>query len=82
MSAAQPTILDRLEAVVRRGTAFDGPLKADMTLAEDLSMDSLDRVSLALSIEEEFGVDVSDDDVEEMTTVARVVAVIERGQAR
>lgn len=42
---------------------------------DELGLDSLSQVELALSLKKEFGVDVSDDDLSEMLTVADVVAV-------
>ncbi|MFO7896987.1 MAG: acyl carrier protein [Candidatus Cloacimonadales bacterium] len=40
---------------------------------EDLGADSLDTVELIMKFEEEFDIDIEDEDAEQLTTVAKVV---------
>lgn len=47
-------------------------------LKEDLNADSLDIVEIIMSIEEEFGVQVDDDDALGFKTVGDVVGYIEK----
>ena len=49
----------------------------DSNIAEDLGADSLDVVALIMSIEDEFGLEVPDDQVENIKTVGDVVNYIE-----
>ncbi|MDD5292294.1 MAG: acyl carrier protein [Candidatus Omnitrophica bacterium] len=44
---------------------------------EDLGADSLDTVELVMALEEEFGVEIPDEDAEKMTTVGDAVKYIE-----
>lgn len=44
---------------------------------EDLGADSLDTVELVMAFEEEFGVEVPDEDAEKLQSVGDVVAYIE-----
>ena len=44
---------------------------------EDLGADSLDIVELVMAFEEEFGVEVPDEDVEKLQTVGDVIKYIE-----
>jgi acyl carrier protein len=44
---------------------------------EDLGADSLDTVELVMAFEEEFGVEVPDEDAEKLQTVGDVVKYIE-----
>ena len=44
---------------------------------EDLGADSLDTVELVMAFEEEFGVEVPDEDAEKLLTVGDVVKYIE-----
>lgn len=44
---------------------------------EDLGADSLDTVELVMALEEEFGVEIPDEDAEKMTTVGEAIRYIE-----
>ena len=41
----------------------------DASFVEDLGADSLDTVELVMAFEEEFGIEIPDEDAEKMTTV-------------
>lgn len=47
---------------------------------EDLGVDSLDLFELVMSLEEEFGVEIPTEDLEELTTVGAVVKYVESHQ--
>ena len=49
----------------------------DSDIMEDFEADSLDVVDLVMSIEDEFGVEVPDDQIENFRTVGDVVRYIE-----
>jgi acyl carrier protein len=48
---------------------------------EDLGADSLDTVELVMAFEEEFSVDVPDEDAEKLQTVGDVIRYIEEKKA-
>ena len=48
---------------------------------EDLGADSLDTVELVMAFEEEFGVEVPDEDAEKLQTVGNVVDYINKKKA-
>lgn len=50
---------------------------SDALLSDDLGADSLDLVDLVMSLEEEFNVELSDEDVGEIKTVGDIVKFIE-----
>lgn len=50
---------------------------ADATLAS-LALDSLDFIEIAVGLEDEFDVQIDMDEVEACTTVADIVAMVER----
>ncbi|MDD4203016.1 MAG: acyl carrier protein [Candidatus Omnitrophica bacterium] len=49
----------------------------DAKFVEDLGADSLDTVELVMALEEEFGVEIPDEDAEKMTTVGSALKYIE-----
>ncbi len=49
----------------------------DASFIDDLGADSLDTVELVMALEEEYGVDIPDEDVEKVTTVKDIIAYIE-----
>lgn len=46
------------------------------SLQEDLGADSLDAVELVMALEEEFGIEITDSDAEELKTVGDVFSYI------
>lgn len=48
-------------------------VKADSHFIDDLGADSLDTVELVMAFEEEFNVEIPDDDAQEITTVKSAV---------
>lgn len=59
-------------------------VKPQARLSEDLKADSLDVICLAVAIEDEWGVRLTDTDIEQLPdgTVLDLVAAIEAAQAR
>ena len=49
-------------------------------LVEDLDLDSLDAVVLALRVEEETGLELDEDEFKALDTVASLVALVQRRQ--
>lgn len=49
---------------------------------EDLGADSLDTVELVMAFEEEFGVDVPDEDAEKLQSVGDVIKYIEEKKGK
>ena len=49
----------------------------DAKFIEDLGADSLDTVELVMAFEEEFGIEVPDEEAEKLTTVGEVITHIE-----
>lgn len=49
----------------------------DASFVEDLGADSLDTVELVMAFEEEFGIEISDEDAEKIKTVRNAVEYID-----
>ena len=52
----------------------------DTNLIDDLGADSLDVVELIMSLEDEFGIAISDNDASQLYTVGRIVDYLEKLQ--
>ncbi len=50
----------------------------DSSLVEDLGADSLDTVVLVMAFEEEFGIEIPDDEAENITSIKSAVDWIEK----
>ncbi|MCM2317651.1 MAG: acyl carrier protein [Thermoanaerobaculia bacterium] len=56
-------------------------VKAEASFVEDLGADSLDTVELIMAFEEEFGIEISDEDAEKIKRVKDAVDYIEKNKA-
>ena len=54
----------------------------ESSFMDDLEADSLDTVELVMAFEEEFGIEISDDDSNSIRTVADAVAFIDKALAQ
>ncbi len=52
----------------------------DTNLIDDIGADSLDVVELIMSLEDEFGIAISDEDAAQLYTVRRIVEYLEKLQ--
>ena len=75
--------MDNLEARVKKIVAeqlgvAEADIKSESSFVEDLGADSLDTVELIMAFEEEFGVEISDDDAEKIRKVRDAVEYIDK----
>lgn len=52
-------------------------IKPESSFIDDLGADSLDTVEVVMALEEEFGIEIPDEDAEKMTKVQEAVKYIE-----
>lgn len=55
----------------------ESQITAEAKFVEDLGADSLDTVELIMALEEEFNIDISDEEAEKLTTLQKVMDYIE-----
>ena len=55
-------------------------ISMETNIVDDLGGDSLDVVDLIMSVEEEFGISIPDEDAVELSTVGKIVEYIEKQQ--
>ena len=72
------TTYERLKKiVVEQLGADEDEVKPEASFVDDLNADSLDLVELIMSLEEEFGTEISDEDAEKIRTVQDAVDYID-----
>lgn len=70
-------ILTKLKPVIAEQLGVDeADVKEDASFTEDLNADSLDLVEMIMSLEEQFKLQISDEDAEKITTVGEAVEYI------
>ncbi|MCK9615324.1 MAG: acyl carrier protein [Candidatus Omnitrophica bacterium] len=52
-------------------------IKGESSFIDDLGADSLDTVEVVMALEEEFGIEIPDEDAEKITTVGEAIKYIE-----
>jgi acyl carrier protein len=75
------TTYDRLKKIIVEQLGVDEEeVTLQASFVEDLNADSLDLVELIMSLEEEFGMEISDEDAEKIQKVSDAVEYIEEHQ--
>lgn len=79
--AAEKTIEQRVKDIIVEQLGVNADqVTADAKFIEDLGADSLDTVELIMALEEEFGLEVPDEEAEKLQSVGDVVKYIEENQ--
>lgn len=72
------TVLERVtKVVVDRLGVDESEVKPEASFREDLGADSLDVVELVMELEDEFDMEISDEDAEKIATVGDAISYIE-----
>ncbi len=75
---AQGQVYERLKKIIVEQLGVDEPdVKPEASFVDDLNADSLDLVELIMSLEEEFGMEISDEEAEKIKTVGDAQEYIE-----
>ena len=72
------SVQDRVKAIIVEQLGVDAEeVTPEASFVEDLGADSLDTVELVMAFEEEFGIEIPDEDAEKITRVKEAVEYIE-----
>ena len=78
MAAVQDRVID----IVAEQLGVDkNKVTPDTSLVNDLGADSLDTVELVMELEEEFNINIPDDEAEKIQTVGQAIDYIEKARA-
>jgi len=73
------SVQDRVKSIIVEQLGVDAEeVTADASFVEDLGADSLDTVELIMAFEEEFGIEISDEDAEKIKRVKDAVEYIDK----
>ena len=74
-------VLEKVKAILsEQFDVEEDSITADTSIAEDLGADSLDVVDLLMSLEDEFEIEIPDEEIENIKTVGDIVKYIEDHQ--
>jgi acyl carrier protein len=72
-------VADRVKKIIVDQLGVEEELvTAEASFVDDLGADSLDTVELVMALEEEFGIEIPDEDAEKITKVKEAVDYIEK----
>ena len=72
------TVFERVsKVVVDRLGVDESEVKLEASFRDDLGADSLDVVELVMELEDEFDMEISDEDAEKIATVGSAISYIE-----
>ena len=75
---AEKSVADRVKEIVVEQLGVDlVDVTPEAKFVDDLGADSLDTIELVMAFEEEYGVEISDEDAEKIQTVGDAIKYIE-----
>ena len=80
---ADKTIEQRIKDIIVEQLGVNADqVTPEAKFIEDLGADSLDTVELVMALEEEFGLEIPDDEAEKLQSVGDVIKHVEDSQAK
>ncbi len=70
-------VFDKIKEVVAEQLGTDNEITMDTHLMKDLEADSLDAVEIIIGIEDEFDIEIPDEDAENFQSIGDIVRYVE-----
>lgn len=78
MGVKRIDVKEKVFKIVGESLCAEDTVKLTDNLRENLGMDSLDGVELMMRLEDEFGIEIPDEDAEKINTVNDIVEFVEK----
>ena len=69
-------IFDRIVTIIQERQGEDFVVTENLSLKDDLDADSVDLMEFVLTIEDEFGIEIADEEIDNLQSVADVLEII------
>ena len=69
-------IFDRIVTIIQERQGEDFVVTENLSLKDDLDADSVDLMEFVLTIEDEFGIEISDEEIDNLQSGADVLEII------
>ena len=69
-------IFDRIVTIIQERQGEDFIVTENLSLKDDLDADSVDLMEFVLTVEDEFGIEIGDEEIDNLQSVADVLAII------
>ena len=69
-------IFDHIVTIIQERQGEDFVVTENLSLKDDLDADSVDLMEFVLTIEDEFGIEISDEEIDNLQSVADVIKAI------
>ena len=69
-------IFDRVVTIIQERQGEDFVVTENLSLKDDLDADSVDLMEFILTIEDEFGIEISDEEIDNLNSIADVLEII------
>ena len=69
-------IFDRIVTIIQERQGEDFVVTENLSLKDDLDADSVDLMEFVLTVEDEFGIEIGDEEIDNLQSVADVLAII------
>ena len=71
-------IYEKIVEIIQESRGEEFQVSQTLSLKDDLQADSVDLMEFILTVEDEFGIEISDDDLDELKNVSDVVACVQK----
>ncbi|MCW1059975.1 MULTISPECIES: acyl carrier protein [Streptococcus] len=75
-------IYEKIVEIIQESRGEEFQVSQTLSLKDDLQADSVDLMEFILTVEDEFGIEISDEDIDELKNVSDVVACVQKNLNR